>query len=110
MTVAERLTSNEGMSFSRSRPSLLQLCKYRFGDHTRNLEHRRVNFSPKTQFGICKSRRLRIERKALVSCPTLKQRLSLQRTTRAILRRVRAATARESSRAPQSLPQPSVCD
>ena len=33
-----------------------------------------------------------------------------QRTTRAIPRRVRAASVRESSRAPQSLPHLSVCD
>src|SRR5438067_11699708 len=50
------------------RPSLLKLVNYRFGNPTCNLEHRRVNLE---------SRQLRFERKALVSCPTLNERLSL---------------------------------
>ncbi len=49
------------------RPSPLKLVNYRFGNLTHNLEHRRVNYE---------SRWLRVERKALVSCPTLNKRLS----------------------------------
>src|SRR5205823_10890328 len=49
---------------------LLKLVNYRFGNPTCNLEHRRVNLE---------SRQLRVERKALVSCPTLNERLSLSK-------------------------------
>ena len=82
------------MSSSPMRPSLLELIKYRFGNPTCNLEHRRVN--------CVESRWLRVERKTLVSFPTLNKHSQLfQRTIRAIPRRVRFAIARESSRALQ---------
>jgi len=43
-----------------------------------NREHRRVNVYIPNAFGIQK-RWLRVERKALVSCPTLNERLSIGR-------------------------------
>ena len=63
------------------RLSLLRFVKYRFGNPTCNLEHRRVKicFAQRVKD---ESRQLRVERKALVFFPTLNKRLSqFQRTT-----------------------------
>src|SRR4026207_438746 len=93
------------------RLSLLRLTKYRFGNPTCNLEHRRVKLPSPKRLRIDESRWLRVERKALVFFPTLNKRLShFQRTIRAILHRGRLAIAREFSHALHSLPRLSVCD
>ena len=103
MTVAAASDFQLRPAMFSGRPSLLSFIKYRFGNHTCNLEHRRVNHS--------KSRWSRVERKALVFFPTLNERLSVfkelfpQRPLP-----IRALIARESSRAPRSLPRLSVCD
>jgi hypothetical protein len=60
--------------------SLLKFVNYRFGNPTCNLEHRRVNIYIPNMLGITESRRLRVERKALVFLP------NPQRTTLAVFK------------------------
>jgi hypothetical protein len=63
------------------RLSLLRFVKYRFGNPTCNLEHRRVKICFAQPVKMDESRQLRVERKALVFFPTLNKRLSqFQRT------------------------------
>ena len=110
MTVAAASDFQLRPAIFSERLSLLRLTKYRFGNPTCNLEHRRVKSSLERS-GTDESRWLRVERKALVFFPTLNERLShFQRTIPAILRRGRFAIAREFSHALHSLPRLSVCD
>src|SRR4029077_4132607 len=111
MTVAAASDFQLRPAIFSERLSLLRLTKYRFGNPTCNLEHRRVKLPSLKRSGIDESRWLRVERKALVFFPTLNKRLShFQRTIRAILRQGRFAIAREFSHALHSLPRLSVCD
>src|SRR4029077_14636954 len=111
MTVAAASDFQLRPAIFSERLSLLRLTKYRFGNPTCNLEHRRVKLPSLKRSGIDESRWLRVERKALVFFPTLNKRLShFQRTIRAILHRGRFAIAREFSHALYSLPRLSVCD
>ncbi len=111
MTVAAASDFQLRPAIFSERLSLLRLTKYRFGNPTCNLEHRRVKLPSLKRSGIDESRWLRVERKALVFFPTLNKRLShFQRTIRAILHRGRFAIAREFSHALHSLPRLSVCD
>ena len=109
MTVAAASDFQLRPAIFSERLSLLRLTKYRFGNPTCNLEHRRVKL--RKPLATDESRWLRVERKALVFFPTLNKRLShYQRTIPAILRRGRFAIAREFSHALHSLPRLSVCD
>src|SRR4029077_5465944 len=108
MTVAAASDFQLRPAIFSERLSLLRLTKYRFGNPTCNLEHRRVKHETTA---TDESRWLRVERKALVFFPTLNERLSnYQRTIPAILRRGRFAIAPEFLHALHSLPRSSVCD
>ena len=90
------------------RHSLLVSSNSGSGITPRNLEHRRVNVRSRKSEPIrdrLKSRWSRVERKALVSFPTLNERLCFQRTIPAASLPTRALVARESSRAPRLLPR-----
>jgi hypothetical protein len=90
------------------RLSLLACINSGSGISPRNLEHRRVNVRSRKSEPIrdrLKSRWSRVERKALVFFPTLNERLCFQRTIPAASLPTRALVARESSRAPRSLPR-----
>src|SRR6266511_1323785 len=105
MTVAAASDFQLRPAIFSERLSLLRLTKYRFGNPTCNLEHRRVKVSSLKHSGIDESRWLRVERKALVFFPTLNKRLShCQRTIPAILRRGRFAIASEFLPSPISVP------
>src|SRR5262249_40301192 len=72
------LTSNQGLSFfAPTKPPYF--VNYRFGDVTSIANIAGQMVTSRKHSGL-ESRLLRVERKALVSCPTLSERLSISKT------------------------------